>query len=171
MRKYAGLMVVAMLLAACGSSLALDRQRGTAWGPGAFGSNGERIYFTSTNEHNERIRYTGAPSTRGMMMGGILTCASCHGPNGTGGQHVMHMEVMDSPDVRWSALESETDQEHVGGEDGHEDEHAGYDLKAFELAVVQGRHPDGEPLKDGMPRWKISDEDLRDLADYLKSLP
>jgi len=38
------------------------------------------------------------------------------------------------------------------------------------MAVVEGKHPDGEPLKDDMPRWSIRDQDLRDLAEYLKSL-
>lgn len=103
------------------------------------------------------------------MTGGILTCASCHGPNARGGEHLMHMEIMDSPDIRWAALESE--QEHEEEADGHGDEHAGYDLEAFELAVVEGKHPDGEPLEEDMPRWQMSDEDLGDLADYLKSLP
>jgi hypothetical protein len=38
------------------------------------------------------------------------------------------------------------------------------------MAVVEGEHPDGEPLKDDTPRWQIDDADLSDLAHYLKSL-
>jgi hypothetical protein len=44
---------------------------GTAWGTGAFRSNGERIYFTATSERSTSITYTGGPSSSGwMMMGG-----------------------------------------------------------------------------------------------------
>lgn len=36
--------------------------------------------------------------------------------------------------------------------------------------MTEGLHPDGEALSDDMPRWEISEGDLRDLADYLQSL-
>ena len=105
------------------------------------------------------------------MMGGTLTCASCHGPTAQGGRHTMHMQVMDAPDIRWSALESEADEGHGDESSGAKDEHADYDIETFQMAVVEGKHPDGKPLKADMPRWKMSDEDLRDLVGYLKSLP
>ncbi|MDH3876031.1 MAG: hypothetical protein OET07_17960, partial [Desulfobacteraceae bacterium] len=55
---------------------------GTAWGTGAFRSNGERIYFTATSERGTEITYTGGPTSGGwMMMGGRLACVSCHGPD------------------------------------------------------------------------------------------
>ena len=42
------------------------------------------------------------------MMGGKLTCVSCHGPDGKGGEHVMGMmQVMNAPDIRWKTLEDE----------------------------------------------------------------
>ena len=44
-------------------------------------------------------------------------------------------------------------------------------METFRLAVVEGRHPDGELLDADMPRWTMSDEDLGDLLDYLESLP
>ena len=65
---------------------------GTAWGTGAFRSNGERIYFTATSERGTEITYTGGPTSSGwMMMGGRLACVSCHGPDGRGGKHSMGM--------------------------------------------------------------------------------
>jgi hypothetical protein len=146
--------------------------QGPEWfGNSSFTSNGEQIYFTAINDQGQRIRYTGGPNFRGMMMGAgaYLACASCHGADGRGGIHTMHMEVMDAPDIRFSALSSEGD-EHAGDE-SHGDEHAGYDLDAFRLAVVEGKHPDGEALNRDMPRWRISDEDLADLFEYLKTLP
>ncbi|TRZ89095.1 hypothetical protein D4R89_06605 [bacterium] len=128
---------------------------GTAWGTGAFRSNGERIYFTSTSERGTAITYTGGPSSGGwMMMGGQLACVSCHGPNGRGGKHNMGMmQVMDSKDIRWKVLQPE------------------FDAEKFRLAVVKGQDPDGTQLKPEMPRWNIGNEDLSDLIAFLKTLP
>jgi len=111
-------------------------------------SNGERVYFTATNDRGQRITYTGGPAFGGMMMGAQLTCASCHGSNGSCGSHFMHMQLMAAPDIRWAAL-------------------AGLDI--FRSTVVAGIHINGEPLSSDMPRWDINDEDLSDLADFLSS--
>jgi hypothetical protein len=136
-----------------------------------YASNGEQIYFTAINDHGQRISYSGGSNFGGMMMGmgANLACASCHGSGGDGGLHTMHMDVMDAPDIRYSALSNE-EEEH-GGDQAHEDEHSGYDLDAFRLAVIGGVHPDGEPLNRDMPLWRMSDEDLLDLFEFLKSLP
>ena len=148
--------VTALLLAGCAISNRPMSSGGTAWGVGSFGSNGERIYFTAESERGTAITYTGGPTSNGWMMGGggRLACASCHGPDGRGGQHSMGMmQVMDAKDIRWSALEGE------------------FDPEKFRLAVVEGKDPDGTQLKTDMPSWNISDEDLADLIDYLKTLP
>lgn len=83
----------------------------------------------------------------------------------------MHMQVMDAPDIRYSALSAEA-EEHAdeGGDPEHAEEHADYDLEDFRLAVVEGQHPDGEPLDKDMPRWQMGDEDLSDLFDFLNSI-
>lgn len=150
------------------------RGAGTAWGDGAFTSNGERIYFTATSQRDTKIDYSGGPDIGGMMMGGRLACASCHGPDARGGEHVMQMEVMDAPNIRWDTLAghgAEGDDDHGAQEENeHGEESGGYNLETFRLAVVEGRHPDGEPLSDEMPRWQMGEEDLRDLATYLQSL-
>ncbi len=136
------------------------------WPGRSFRSNGERIYFTATNQDGDRIAYTGGPAFGGMMGGApVLACASCHGPDARGGRHVMHMTVMDAPDIRIAALAAEEE-----GEAGHGGE-GGYSLEDFRRAVVEGRHPDGEPLDPNMPRWQLNDRDLADLYDYLASLP
>lgn len=149
----------AVIFAACGTS-------GTAWGDGAFQSNGERIYFTGTSEREGPIDHTGGPGIGGMMMSGRLACASCHGPDGRGGIHMMHMELMDAPDIRWAVLAA-----HEGEEHGDEADHEGYTIEMFGRAVIDGQHPDGDPLDPDMPRWQLSPQDLEDLADYLRSLP
>lgn len=159
---------LSLILTACVAMGPLSPDRtGMAWASGSFDSVGEQIYFTSIDGDGERIGYTGGPTT-GMMMGGYLACASCHGPDARGGRHMMHMEVMDAPDIRWSALAGEALDE--GGHDGDE-EHAGeYDLETFRRAVVEGEHPDGEPLSPDMPRWQMSDDSLEALQGYLMSL-
>ena len=147
------------------------QQGGTAWGVGAFDSNGERIYFTATSEKGTNITYTGGPSSGMMMGGGYLTCASCHGPDTRGGVHaMMGMQTMNAPDIRWVVLTGELEGEH-GGES--EVGHGGgeYNLETFRLAVVKGQYPDGTSLSANMPRWNVRDEDLADLAEYLKTLP
>lgn len=170
MKKYFGFCFAFLLLAACVPRSAPVGQSGTAWGQGAFDSNGERIYFTATSERGGRITYTGGLGMGGMMMGGTLACASCHGPRGRGGQHIMHMRVMDAPDIRWSALVGEAGEGHGDEGDEHGGDAADYDLETFRLAVVEGKHPDGEALDADMPRWTMSEEDLSDLLEYLKGL-
>jgi cytochrome c oxidase subunit 2 len=102
------------------------------------------------------ITYTGGPTSSGWMMGsgGELACASCHGPDGRGGVHSTGMmQQMDAKDIRWKTLEGE------------------FDTKKFRLAVEEGKDPDGTQLSTDMPRWNISDGDITDLIDYLKTLP
>ena len=145
---------------------------GRGWfGDSEFASNGEQIYFTAVNGRGQRIRYSGGQNFGGMMMGmgTNLACASCHGSDGRGGLHTMHMDVMDAPDIRYSALTGEED-EH-GGDESHGDEHSGYDLETFRLAVVNGKHPNGDALNRDMPRWRMRDDDLVDLFEFLNTLP
>lgn len=136
---------------------------GTPLGDSPSVANGERIYFTATSDRGGPISYQGGPAFGGMMMGSYLTCAACHGPTAHGGEHIMHMTVMDAPDISIAALSSESD-EHGGG-------HGEYDSETFRKAVVDGQHPDGEALSQDMPRWQISDADLADLFSFLQSLP
>lgn len=160
-----GLLLI-FVLDAC---TVFQRRVNTGWGVGAFDSNGERIYFTSTSERDPRITYSGGPPSGIMMGGGYLACASCHGPDAQGGLHtMMGMQVMDAPDIRWDALAGEADEGHADEEEGHGG--GEYDLDLFRLAVVEGEHPDGEPLSENMPRWNIGDQDLEDLAEFLMTL-
>jgi len=172
MRKILFVILGVALLSACGVSARQNPSFGSMmgdWQPNRqYESNGERIYFTATNENGEHIPYRGGPSFEGMMGGGILSCASCHGPDAQGGVHAMHMDVMDAPDIRFVVLSGETN-EH--GSEDHADEHEDYDLDDFYQAVVEGKHPDGNELNQDMPRWQIDDEDLADLFRFLKSIP
>jgi hypothetical protein len=174
MRIVIGLQT-AVLAGACGMLPWLAGRSVDGLRAGTFESNGERIYLSATSERTGRLDYRGGPLGGGMMTGWRgLACVSCHGADGRGGVHVMHMSEMDPPDIRWSTLVAETDEGHDGpslprGE--HGEAMARYDLAAFRLAVVDGQHPDGTELSRDMPRWDLVDEDLADLAEFLRSLP
>jgi len=62
-----------------------------------------------------------------------------------------------------------TSEEHgEGGEEGME--HEPYTDEDIKRAITEGIEPDGEPLDWPMPRWTMSDEDLDDLIEFLKTL-
>lgn len=167
---------------AAGQEVGPGMMNGSAWGDGAFESNGERIYFTGTSERGGAIDYSGGPDTGAMMMGGRLSCASCHGPNARGGVHTMHGmhgETMNAPNIRWDALAGHgvenddhgaADDDHAAEDNDRGQEGEGYSMETFRMAVVDGEHPHGTPLSEEMPRSQMSDADLRDLAAYLQSL-
>jgi cytochrome c oxidase subunit 2 len=127
-------------------------------GPEEYVSNGQMIYFTGRNQQGERISFDGAPMWL-YRHGG--SCASCHGPDGRGGAPVM-MGTEIPGDIRYSHL---TEEEHEEGE-----EHPPYTDELIKRAITQGLNPAGEPLDPTMPRWHMSDQDLNDLIQFLKTL-
>lgn len=145
------------------------------WLPGVLGgnafdsrfeSNGEQIYFTATSRRNTRIT-ADMGGQMGMMEASELTCASCHRPDGRGGRIQLMMHTVEVPDIRYDTLTSEDHGDH--GEEG-EEEHAPYTEETIKRAITEGVGPDGEPLEWPMPRWSMSDEDLDDLVDFLRTL-
>lgn len=164
-RKALTLVVAGVLLAGWSFALRIGGvQAATAADPPNPG-NGARIYFTGVSGRDGPITYSGGPDFGGMMMGmmgGYLTCASCHGPEGRGGIHAMHMYVMKAPDIRYGALSA---MPEMRGRDHP------YDLADFRAAVADGRHPDGDKLERDMPRWQMSDADFRDLFAFVKGFP
>lgn len=129
--------------------------------------NGARIYFTATSQRASAITSTGDLSLGAGMMGsggygGALSCASCHGANGEGGLHLMHMRVMNAPGISYAELSAMSELK---------DRQRPYDIDDFRQTVTFGVHPDGEKLELDMPRWKMSDQDLKDLFAFLQALP
>ena len=166
-----------LLLVDCGP-VVWDTAGGRVSSGRNFSSNGERIYLTGTSA-NGLIGYSGS-SFGGMMgrrdaMGGRLACVDCHGPDGRGGEYLMHMAVIDAPDIRWSTLTEaghgeHGDEEEDHTEEGEEMEHPLFTEETFKRAVTKGVEPDGDPLDEAMPRWNMSDQDLEDLITYLKQI-
>jgi len=124
-------------------------------------SNGQTIYFTGRNQQGQRIPFDGAPTWL-YMHGG--SCASCHGADGQGGAPVM-MGTEIPGDIRYNHLTEEEHEEHEGGA-----EHPPYTDERIKRAITLGLNPAGEPLDPTMPRWRMSDQDLDDLIEFLKML-
>lgn len=131
----------------------------------SFDSNGERIYFTAESASGERITNSGGA----FMMRGRVACVNCHGPGGEGGRVSMMMWGFNAPNITWNTLTQQEghDEEPAGGE--HE-EHPPYTEETLKRAITEGTDPAGEPLKSEMPRWRMSEEDLNDLLDFMKTL-
>ena len=130
--------------------------------PQGYASNGETIYFTGFNDQGERIPFSGGPMWLSMRGGG---CASCHGPNGRGDAPVM-MGTEIPPDIRYHHLiEEEHEEEHE-----EEEAHPPYTDETINRAIIEGVEPDGEPMDLTMPRWQMSERDLDDLLEFLKTL-
>lgn len=69
------------------------------------------------------------------------------------------------PDIRYESLVSEEHEEEEEGE-----EHPPYTEETIKRAIREGIDPAGEPLDLTMPRWKMTDMDLDDVVEYLKTL-
>ena len=137
-----------------------------------YSSNGERIYFTAASSSGEPITYSGS-----IRMMHSITCANCHGPDGSGGRVSMMMSHFDSPNITWHVLTQEEEHEE-GHEEGHEEEpgqgeheeHPPYTEVTLKKAITEGIDPAGERLDDEMPRWRMSEQDLEDLVEFIKTL-
>lgn len=162
-------ILVGLLLTACvGLFLWLAGPLGGAAGESRFESNGARIYFTGTSQRGTRITAE-MGSGRGMMRRMQMSCASCHGPDGRGGEIQMMMRLIEVPDIRYQTLTSEQhDEEREESEEEHE--HEPYTEETIKRAITEGVEPGGEPLDWPMPRWSMSGEDLDDLVEFLKTL-
>ena len=99
-------------------------------------------------------------------MGGLLTCAACHGADGHGGTHYLGMQSIDASPIDYNDL-VKMKQDQAGGTPGA----GGYTLADFSGEAVNGRDIDGSPLDQNMPRWQMSSTDPSDLFQFLKTLP
>ncbi len=126
-----------------------------------YKSNGEMIYHTGYNMKGERIKFTYGPHWLEVHGG---SCASCHGEEGKGGV-IPHMCTEVAPEITYHALTEEEHEEH-----GEEEEHPPYTDELIKRAITQGINPAGESFDYCMPQFKMSEEDLKDLIGYLKTL-
>ncbi|HDZ61789.1 MAG TPA: cytochrome c [Nitrospirae bacterium] len=126
-----------------------------------FSSNGESVYFTGVSQKNGRIMFEGGPSWMGEYGG---NCGGCHGPEGKGGVPIPDSDIV-AADTGYKAL---TVEEHA--HDGKKEIHTRYTDKLIKRAITEGLNPEDETLDIVMPRYKMSDDDLNDLIEFLKTL-
>ena len=133
---------------------------GGVYDKGSYASNGERIYYLGIDGNEQKIAFRGGPHWLRMMGG---SCINCHGPDGKGGLPVM-MGTHIPGDIRYSALIS---GQHHDEEEGEEEAYTDEDIRR---AIREAVEPSGKQMDRTMPRWKISDQDLDDLLEYLREL-
>ncbi len=131
--------------------------------PGRFASAGQRIYHTGLDENGDPIPRSMAGS---RVWGGRMmlnaACVDCHREDGRGGTLGMMMRGIEVPDIRYSALTSPHSE-------GDETEPA-WTRDDIVRAIRDGVEPDGKSLQAPMPRWDMTDAQVRDVIDYLKEL-
>ena len=129
-------------------------------GQRSYSSNGERIFFTGANSRGERIPREGG---FGMMMGMMrVSCAQCHGSDGQGRRTMMFT----TPNITYRNLTDPEGMKEPDGGRGHT-----YTDDMIRRAITEGLDAEDEPLDSAMPRWRMDDQDLSDLIEYLKTLP
>ena len=81
----------------------------------------------------------------------------------------MMMSSFNVPDITWDKLIQEEHNEEDSDRDEHE-EHPPYTEETLKRAITRGVDPAGEPLDEEMPRWRMSEQDLDDLVEFIKTL-
>jgi len=129
----------------------------------SFETNGEQIYFTGRSQAGPPITST----TPGMnhMRPRSMGCANCHGADGQGGRVTMMKTTIQAPDIRYNIL-TEGDHDDEQGEG----EHPPYSDQTIKVAITEGVDPSGAELSWGMPRWDMTEDQLDDLLNFLKTL-
>ncbi|MDP9017009.1 MAG: cytochrome c [Candidatus Eremiobacteraeota bacterium] len=106
-------------------------------------SNGQAIFQTGRDASGKQIVALKTPL--------IKSCAACHRADGAGGVHLSGGAV--SADLRHAALTSK--------------QKVPYTVSSLERAISTGVDNLGKPLDPVMPRWKLSKQDLHDVATYV----
>ena len=123
---------------------------------------GERLFGTGTDANGNPVPRTGGAPAGMMNAGG--GCAGCHGTDGRGRTVSSMMASFTAPDIRWSVLTS-TESTESGGSAS-----TPFDEASFARAVRDGLDPEGQPLEPPMPHWQLTDQEMRDLIAYVKTL-
>lgn len=137
-------ILTVLVLAACASQKPAAQQPAPAASSAAPDpyANGRAIYTTGRDLAGNNITASPPPLR--------TACIACHRANGSGGMHLPDGAV--SADLRHKAL--------TGGDHP-------YTVALLERAISTGIDNDGEKLDRVMPRWRMSKNDLRDVATYV----
>ena len=151
MKRCYGILAAAVVLVftGCASAprpsqqLALVTTHAPQSAPAASLANGRSIFQTGRDLQGKHI----VAQRRPLMS----RCAACHGVSGAGGLHLPGGAV--SADLRYKTL--------VLGQ------RRPYTLALLERAISRGIDDDGDTLNPVMPRWRLSQQDLHDVAYYV----
>lgn len=135
------IVLTALAFAACASTKPAASPA-PSQAPDAY-ANGRSIFTTGRDIAGHRITASPPPLR--------TSCMQCHRANGSGGVHLPGGAV--SADLRHDALTRE--QDHP------------YTIALLERAISRGIDNDGDKLSPVMPRWQMSQADLRDVATYV----
>jgi cytochrome c oxidase subunit 2 len=159
-----GLLAVGFLGLALVPYALLGGRRAVGQATSGFTSLGQQIYYTGTDAARPIPRTIAGWGMMGGGMMGQVACVNCHGEDGRGGPlpTMMFFGTLDIPDIRYSVLTNPRSQD-------------GTTLPAWTdadiaRAIRDGVEPTGQRLKAPMPRWDMTDADLRETIAYLKEL-
>ena len=111
--------------------------------------------------------HSGAPITALVARGAtpitaaLLPCSGCHGEDGKGRPE----GGVKPADITWKTLTASYGHEHDYGRS-----HQAFDEMSLARSVLLGRDPAGNELDMAMPRYSMSESDMRDLAAYIKKI-
>lgn len=111
--------------------------------PDASLANGRAIFQTGRDANGSQI----TARTRPLY----ASCAACHRADGSGGVHLPGGAV--SADLRYAALVTK--------------QKPPYTQALLERAISAGLDTTGGSLNPVMPRWRLSAQDLHDVASYV----
>ncbi len=131
---------------------------GTMMGGGSntasYLSPGQRIWLTGVGIDGRAVARTAPRISQGSLMMGGGGCGSCHGRSGQGGTiRMMTGTPIVAPDITYAVLIK-----------------AGFTEETIRRAIRDGLDEAGKPLKDAMPRWRMSAADLDATIAYMKEL-
>ncbi|HKP14227.1 MAG TPA: ABC transporter substrate-binding protein [Blastocatellia bacterium] len=119
---------------------------------------GKRIYVKGVGESGEIKALLGSGDLE--LSGGAFPCANCHGLRGEGTSE----GGLQPPPLNWQALTSPQRWAYGGKTRGP------YNETTLARAITSGVNADGGRLHPGMPRYKMTAEQMADLIAYLKKL-
>lgn len=129
----------------------------------SFSSNGERIFFTAKSKNGQIAIKQGPP----MFKNAVKGCSHCHGKDGRGG-HSLDLTGTKGTDIRYETLALKYGG-YLSYLEGKEEKISGGVGTLIKMAITNGKGA-GHELSIAMPRWAMSENDLNDLLEYLKTL-
>jgi cytochrome c oxidase subunit 2 len=148
-----GVGIVGALVLEALTPLGTVGQQSSLGGAGTSAARGQRIFQSGLDENGREIPRSAIPVSQGALMMGGGGCASCHAANGQGSAVSMMTGYIEAPDITYTTLTN-----------------AGYTDRTIYRAIRYGIDEENKNLNPAMPRWQMTDSEVRDVVAYLKEL-